>query len=80
MGSSLGGNGIPSDPTQLPVASWDDLHAMYAPLDDPFMQQFLMQQETQWSPGTLQLMSEMAVPWAYGWEQGMLGGEYGDPV
>ncbi|KAL1628861.1 hypothetical protein SLS54_001550 [Diplodia seriata] len=43
-----------------------------APLDDPYIQDFLTQPDHQWSPGTLGMTGENSVPWAFAWESGEL--------
>lgn len=43
-----------------------------APLDDPYIQDFLTQPDHQWSPGTLGMTGENSVPWAFAWEAGEL--------
>ncbi|KAK7634322.1 fungal-specific transcription factor domain-containing protein, partial [Phyllosticta citricarpa] len=39
-----------------------------APLDDPYIQDFLTHPDTEWSPGTLGMAGEGSVPWGFAWE------------
>ncbi|EKG17956.1 Transcription factor fungi [Macrophomina phaseolina MS6] len=48
-----------------------------APLDDPYIQDFLTQPDHQWSPGTLGMTGENSVPWAFAWEAGEFQGGFG---
>lgn len=47
-----------------------------APLDDPYIQDFLTQPDHQWSPGTLGMTGENSVPWAFAWEAGEFQGGF----
>ncbi|KAK8169093.1 fungal-specific transcription factor domain-containing protein [Phyllosticta citrichinensis] len=47
-----------------------------APLDDPYIQDFLMHPDTEWSPGTLGMAGEGSVPWGFAWEAGELQGGF----
>ncbi|KAK8240198.1 putative C6 transcription factor [Phyllosticta capitalensis] len=48
-----------------------------APLDDPYIQDFLTHPDTEWSPGTLGMAGESSVPWGFAWEAGELQGGFG---
>lgn len=68
-----GGGGAPSP------AGGSDAGAA-APLDDPYIQDFLTQPDSQWSPGTLGMTGEGAVgSWAFAWEAAgeLQGGGFG---
>ncbi|KAF2136657.1 uncharacterized protein K452DRAFT_302600 [Aplosporella prunicola CBS 121167] len=47
-----------------------------APLDDPFIQDFLTQPDNQWSPGTLDVGGDSSIPWAFSWEAGELQSQF----
>jgi len=72
---------VPPDAAALATVEWNEWNntsqQTYAPLDDPYIQNFLMQPDNQWSPGTLGIIGDASIPWAFNWETGNFLPEYG---
>lgn len=67
--SGGGGGGpyrMPGTLGNVPVTSSEALSA--APLDAPFIQDFLGNFDTNWNPGDLNLSNDEEVPWSLSWE------------